>query len=242
MSWFSAALNMDGDDNGGGSGLGALAPIAGAGLGAYFGGPAGAAIGGSIGSSFMQFGAQNAANKANIKEAEKNRQFQERMSSTAYQRAMYDMEQAGLNPMLAFSQGGASTPGGAQGSVDPATLDLNPAIQQAIAVKTAKQNLENMSATEKQIRAQTQKTNVEAKAISKQMPKNEAIGETGRMLKQGLETINSSAKKSSKLMDKGFDNIKNRYDKYKMSNAEKQQLKKYKKSQAYRDAQKRRKK
>jgi hypothetical protein len=39
--------------------------------------------------------------------------FQERMSGSAYQRAMEDMGKAGLNPMLAFSQGGASAPSGA---------------------------------------------------------------------------------------------------------------------------------
>lgn len=53
----------------------------------------------------------------NIDEAQKQRDWQTTMSNTQYQRAVGDMEAAGLNPMLAYSQGGAGTPSGGQASV-----------------------------------------------------------------------------------------------------------------------------
>lgn len=55
-------------------------------------------------------------NDFNALEAEKNRQWQEYMSNTAYQRATADMKAAGLNPILAYSQGGATSPGGSSAS------------------------------------------------------------------------------------------------------------------------------
>lgn len=88
-----------------------IGSIIGAGIGAI-----GNIAGGMISSGGAQ-AANNATAAYNAIEAQKNRDFQERMANTAYQRAMGDMRAAGLNPILAYSQGGAATPSGAQASM-----------------------------------------------------------------------------------------------------------------------------
>lgn len=58
----------------------------------------------------------------NAAEAQKNREWQERMSNTSYQRAVQDMLKAGLNPILAFQHGGASTPSGSSATSNAASM------------------------------------------------------------------------------------------------------------------------
>lgn len=82
----------------------------------------------------------------NSNEASKNRAFQERMSSTSHQRDVKDLRAAGLNPVLSAMGGsGASTPGGAQGSMPDIGSNISGAMMAGLAKKKLQAEIRNIN-------------------------------------------------------------------------------------------------
>ena len=78
------------------------------------------------------------SNRAARQEAQRNRDFQREMSNTAWQRAVADMEKAGLNPAVAYGKGPASSPGG---SMAAQSDTVTPAVTSAMQAQRFKEEV-----------------------------------------------------------------------------------------------------
>lgn len=159
--------------------IGALAPIA----GAYFGGPIGALAGSSL-AGYLGGLEQNQENRNMSRE---QMDFQQRMSSTSYQRGVEDLKTAGLNPMLAYTQGGATTPGGASSTM---TTAIGAGMHSAEQGQRTTSGLVQMQATQagiEQTKAATQE--IKSRTLSHDINTARAIAETANIDATRINTM-----------------------------------------------------
>lgn len=177
---------------------GGLLGAIGTGVGAYFGGPTGAGFGGAIGGGLDGMLSQQATNSQNADMAQSQMDFQAYMSNTSYQRAVADMKAAGLSPMLAYHQGGASTPVGAMATMqNPATSGAQVAGTYSQIAQNAA-NLENIKADTTLKGAQTHAAEAQASAAEA------AANQSAWSAYYGGEKASQDIKESSARVDSGM--------------------------------------
>lgn len=134
-------------------------------LGGIFGGL------GALGGAMINSSSQKDANVINQEMAREQMAFQERMSNSAFQRGTDDMRKAGINPVMAYSQGGASAPPGAQARVESemAGEGLKNAASSAMEIMAIKKGLEETDS-----RIELNKASEQAKHTEAELNKNSA--------------------------------------------------------------------
>ena len=117
----------------------------------------------ALGAAGLGFLGGQLTNAAQQDAASTQMDFQERLSNTAYQRQVKDLEAAGLNPMLAYVKGGgASTPSGAM------PVYQNP-VQSAVQAGLSPSQFAQQIASAKQTNAQTTLTEKTTEQVIQQI-------------------------------------------------------------------------
>jgi len=166
-------------------------------------------FGGNLLGGVLGFAGTQSTNIASAQQAQKQMDFQERMSNTAHQRQIADLRKAGLNPILSSKYGGAAAPVGAQAQMKDPTAS-------AISAMRQKSELSNLQAQYNHIISQdfaATSAGLASRANTKAQAGNIAKAEVdrdfynsayGRFMRQLELTTNSAGGAAAGLTGAGF--------------------------------------